>query len=85
MARPDYRRPTSLASSLTDDRGDPGKLAYWEHKRDPRPVAEPEQDCEMFEVTGCGRKIMFCCHHPVARDSSGSQAKRTDTVECEQP
>jgi hypothetical protein len=68
-----------------DDSSDPGKLAYWQQRRNAersRP-ATPDTGCETFEVTGCGQRLLFCCRHPWARDSTGVMAQRNDAVECE--
>jgi hypothetical protein len=60
-------------------------MTYWQNRQNgtPRTPATQDVECENFEVTGCGHRQVFCCHHPMARDSSGAQAVRTDSVECE--
>jgi len=85
VPRPDYRASSRSSSSASDDTGDPGTMAYWNKRQNGEPTRPATQDvaCENFEVTGCGQRAVFCCHHPMARDSAGAQAERTDTVECE--
>jgi hypothetical protein len=77
--------PRASEPAPPDDTADPGKLAYWQERRSTqasRPVA-PGADCEVFEVTGCGQHLLFCCRHPLARDSTGVLTTRSDAVECE--
>ena len=83
VSRPEHRAPPR--PSLPDETGDPGTLAYWQKRQSGEPRVPPTQDveCETFEVTGCGQRAFFCCHHPLARDSSGVLAERAGVVECE--
>jgi hypothetical protein len=86
VSRPDYKPPSSLEPSSPDEAAGPGGLAYWQQRRHAgrnRPET-PDAACEVFEVAGCGQRLLFCCHHPMGRDSTGAQSVRTDAVDCEQ-
>lgn len=83
VARPDYRRP-SPPDVLPPEQADPGRLAYWQQRREPMRPERQDEECDIFEVTGCGRRLVFCCRHPVARDGAGVLAVRTDIAECEE-
>ncbi len=85
VSRPDYKPSSSVEPSSPDDDAGPGGLGFWQQRRnlDRRISEAPEADCEMFEVTGCGQRRLFCCRHPFARDSTGVLVMRTDTVDCQ--
>jgi hypothetical protein len=85
VSRPDYKAPSSPEPSSPDEAAGPGGVGYWQHRRNAGRTRPEMHDaaCEMFEVTGCGQRLLFCCHHPMARDSTGAQAI-ADTVDCEQ-
>jgi hypothetical protein len=82
VPRPDYR-PHASEPAPPDESADPGKLVYWQQRREPSRPTAPDADCEVFEVTGCGQQLLFCCRHPWARDSTGVVAARSDVVACE--
>jgi hypothetical protein len=83
VARPGYRRP-SHSDVVPPEEADPGRLSYWQQRRTPMQPDRQDEDCEFFEVTGCGQRQIFCCRHPVARDGAGVQTVRTGTAECEE-
>jgi hypothetical protein len=85
VPRPDYKSPSSAEPSSPDEDAGPGSLGFWQQRRnlDRRISEAPEADCEMFEVTGCGQRRLFCCRHPFARDSTGVLVMRADTVDCQ--
>jgi hypothetical protein len=85
VPRPDIKPPSSPEPQSPDEAAGPGGMGYWEQRRksERRMSESPEADCETFEVTGCDQRILFCCRHPWARDSTGVLAVRTDTVDCQ--
>jgi hypothetical protein len=85
VPRPDIKPPSSAGLSSSDDAAGPGGMGYWQQRRksERRMSESPEDDCETFEVTGCDQRILFCCRHPWARDSTGVLVMRTDAVDCQ--
>jgi hypothetical protein len=75
MSRPDFQPPAAPSS--------PDLPPVGRGRRQHLASQESENtDCDMFEATGCGKRLILCCDHPLGTDSSGAPARHTERVEC---
>ena len=85
-----YRKPVLLdvTPAPADIAADPGRLALWNQQRDEARAratqAAANPGCDMFEVTGCGRRRVLCCGYRTGPDVGQGPVIYPNLVDCRQ-
>jgi hypothetical protein len=79
VPRPDYRVTLPPEPSPPADvAADPGRLAYWRQQQHAARSKQQNPDCDFFEVSGCGKRVILCCDHPTTASGTRTDIGQVD-------
>ncbi len=66
-----HRAATVEPSPPPDVASDPDRLRVWRQAQDQRRAAEAAHPCNIYEVSGCGQRVLYCCYTRIENDYAG--------------